>query len=121
MPAPPAFIRADQLLVQRGLAATRSQAQRLIASDVQWRLPDGSTPWQRITKNGAELPPHAELQLLDEALDTLPPRVRQAFLMAQLDGLKQRDIAEALGLSVPTIKKYIQRAWLACLHLVPDD
>lgn len=67
MPAPPAFIRADQLLVQRGLAATRSQAQRLIASGVQWRLPDGSTPWQRITKNGAELPPHAELQLLDEA------------------------------------------------------
>ena len=30
-------MRADQLLVTRGLAATRSQAQRLIAAGVQWR------------------------------------------------------------------------------------
>jgi 23S rRNA (cytidine1920-2'-O)/16S rRNA (cytidine1409-2'-O)-methyltransferase len=29
-------MRADQLLVQRNLASTRSQAQRLIADGVQW-------------------------------------------------------------------------------------
>ncbi|MFT3779851.1 MAG: sigma-70 family RNA polymerase sigma factor [Ottowia sp.] len=58
---------------------------------------------------------------VDTALATLPPRARQAFLMAQLDGLKQRDIAAALGLSVPTIKKYMQKAWLACLCLMADD
>ncbi|RMX15223.1 sigma-70 family RNA polymerase sigma factor [Vandammella animalimorsus] len=61
------------------------------------------------------------LHQLDEALHTLPARVRQAFLMAQFDGMKQRDIAAALGLSVPTVKKYMQRAWLACLHLMPED
>ncbi|TNF52078.1 MAG: TlyA family RNA methyltransferase, partial [Burkholderiales bacterium] len=32
-------MRADQLLVERGLAASRSQAQRLIAAGVRWRLP----------------------------------------------------------------------------------
>jgi hypothetical protein len=32
-------MRADQLLVERGLAASRSQAQRLIATGVQWRNP----------------------------------------------------------------------------------
>jgi len=58
-------MRADQLLVERGLAATRSQAQRLIAAGVQWRLP--LHDWQRIDKNGLSLPEDCELQLLDEA------------------------------------------------------
>ena len=58
-------MRADQLLVERGLAASRSQAQRLIASGVQWRLP--SHPWQRVEKNGSDLSVHCELQLMDEA------------------------------------------------------
>ena len=31
-------MRADQLLVDRGLAASRSQAQRLIAAGVDWRV-----------------------------------------------------------------------------------
>jgi 23S rRNA (cytidine1920-2'-O)/16S rRNA (cytidine1409-2'-O)-methyltransferase len=58
-------LRADQLLVDRGLAASRSQAQRLIASGVQWRV--GATVWQRVTKNGDVLPPGCEVQLLDNA------------------------------------------------------
>ncbi len=58
-------MRADQLLLERGLAASRSQAQRLIASGVEWRL--GSKPWQRVTKNGDELPLPSELRLLDTA------------------------------------------------------
>ena len=58
-------MRADQLLVDRGLAASRSQAQRLIASGVEWRL--GTKPWQRVAKNGDELPLPSELRLLDNA------------------------------------------------------
>jgi 23S rRNA (cytidine1920-2'-O)/16S rRNA (cytidine1409-2'-O)-methyltransferase len=58
-------VRADQLLLDRGLAASRSQAQRLIASGVEWRL--GAKPWQRVTKNGDELPLPSELRLLDNA------------------------------------------------------
>jgi 23S rRNA (cytidine1920-2'-O)/16S rRNA (cytidine1409-2'-O)-methyltransferase len=57
-------MRADQLLVERGLAATRSQAQRLIAAGVQWRA---GGVWKAIGKNGDELPSGAELQLLDDA------------------------------------------------------
>jgi 23S rRNA (cytidine1920-2'-O)/16S rRNA (cytidine1409-2'-O)-methyltransferase len=57
-------MRADQLLVERGLAASRSQAQRLIAAGVQWF--DGAG-WKRVAKNGDELPPAAQLELLDTA------------------------------------------------------
>ena len=58
-------MRVDQLLVERGLAASRSQAQRLIAAGVRWRLGDG--PWKAVAKNGDELRETAELELLDAA------------------------------------------------------
>lgn len=57
-------MRIDQLLVQRGLANTRSQAQRLIADGVEWR--QGET-WRRIAKNGDEVPDVAEVRLLDDS------------------------------------------------------
>ena len=58
-------MRADQLLVERGLAASRSQAQRLIAAGVRWRLPGGE--WSAVAKNGDELRAAVELDLLDAA------------------------------------------------------
>jgi 23S rRNA (cytidine1920-2'-O)/16S rRNA (cytidine1409-2'-O)-methyltransferase len=57
-------MRADQLLVERGLASSRSQAQRLIASGVRW-LDRGA--WKRVAKNGDELPGEAQIELLDMA------------------------------------------------------
>ena len=59
-------MRIDQLLVQRGHAASRSQAQRLIAAGVAWRLPvPAGNPWRTAGKSGDEVPEHAELQLTD--------------------------------------------------------
>jgi len=58
-------VRADQLLVERGLAASRSQAQRLIAAGVGWRLPGAE--WRRVGKNGEELRETVELQLQNTA------------------------------------------------------
>lgn len=58
-------MRADQLLVQRGLAPSRSAAQRLIAQGaVRWLGPSG---WAAPRKAGDELPESCELQLTDDA------------------------------------------------------
>jgi len=57
-------MRADQLLVERGLATTRSQAQRLIASGVRW-CERGA--WKAVAKNGDELPADAPIELVDSA------------------------------------------------------
>ncbi len=57
-------MRADVFLVDAGLASTRSQAQRLIASGVQWRT-TVLAPWIKVAKNGDEIPAGAEVQLLD--------------------------------------------------------
>ena len=63
-------MRADQLLLQRELATSRSQAQRLIASGVQWRadMAEGAAsarPWKRIAKNSDDVPVDAQIELLD--------------------------------------------------------
>ena len=61
-------MRADQILVERGLAASRSQAQRLIAAGMRWRFAGATgTAWRAVGKNGDELPAEAEVELLDAA------------------------------------------------------
>lgn len=80
--------RADQLLVERGLANSRSQAQRLIAAGVDWRV--GQQAWQRIDKNGAVLPQDAELLLQDDAETRYVSR----------GGLKLEGALRATGLQV---------------------
>ena len=57
-------MRADQLLVHKQLASTRSQAQRLIADGVQWLR---GAEWKTVGKNGDEIPADAELKLLNDA------------------------------------------------------
>ena len=59
-------MRADVFLVDGGHATTRSQAQRLIAAGVEWRL-SPLAPWQKVAKNGDEIPSVAEVRLLDDA------------------------------------------------------
>lgn len=58
-------MRADQLLVERGLAASRAQAQRLIAAGAEWQAVDGG--WRRIAKSGEAIDLGAPLRLLDDA------------------------------------------------------
>ena len=59
-------MRADQLLLQRQLATSRSQAQRLIGAGVRWRVASGAdSPWKRISKNSDDVPDDAQIELLD--------------------------------------------------------
>jgi 23S rRNA (cytidine1920-2'-O)/16S rRNA (cytidine1409-2'-O)-methyltransferase len=109
-------MRADQLLVHRGLASTRAQAQRLISSGVQWlklshhHTAQGATStaeigasssaasatqsstlyWQRIAKNGDILPDDAQIELLNDA---------EARYVSR-GGLKLEGALQQLGLSV---------------------
>ena len=82
-------MRADVFLVEGGYAATRSQAQRLIAAGVQWRLAP-TLPWQKVAKNGDDIPAGVEVQLLDAA---------QAKYLSR-GGLKLEGALQATGLAV---------------------
>lgn len=57
------------------------------------------------------------LHEVDAMLLRLPSKVRQAFLLAQIDGLPYRSIAEELGISERMVKKYLAQAFLHCAVL----
>lgn len=52
------------------------------------------------------------LKHVQEALDRLPPRTREAFLMHRVDGLKYKEIALELNISVSSVEKHIAKAAL---------
>lgn len=58
------------------------------------------------------------LHEIDAMLDALPPLVKRAFLLSQISGLKYDDIAEQLGVSLITVKRYMKQAFVQCLLLV---
>lgn len=58
------------------------------------------------------------LLAIDAMLLRLPSKVREAFLLSQLDGLTYAAIAQRLQVSERMVKKYMAQAMLQCLVLV---
>lgn len=54
------------------------------------------------------------LSQIDTLLDGLRPIEKQAFLMARLDGLSYRNIANELNVSLSSVEKYIAKSMLQC-------
>lgn len=58
------------------------------------------------------------LQQLSQLIEAMKPKVRTAFLMAQLDGLSYAEIAEQMGISVRTVERYMADALFHCHQLM---
>lgn len=58
---------------------------------------------------------------VDQMLNGLKPKVRTAFLLQQLDGLKYAEIARELDISVKTVGVYIASAVLHCASFEAGD
>ena len=54
---------------------------------------------------------------IDAMLDGLPTRTRTVFLMAQLDGMTYRQIADAMNITDRTVRRYMAHAFEQCLML----
>jgi len=68
---------------------------------------------------GAASPEHIlsaqeQLQRIYKAVDTLPEKCRQAFLLHRNSGMSYNDIARELGVSVSSVEKYILQALKHC-------
>lgn len=59
------------------------------------------------------------LELVDKVLQSLPLQTRTIFLLSQLDGMKYTAIAEQLQCSLPTVKRHMQKAFMACMQAEP--
>lgn len=54
---------------------------------------------------------------ISEAIERLPEECRRVFCMSRFEGMKNQEIAKALGLSINTVKYHMKRA----LALLQDD
>ncbi|GAA1479310.1 SigE family RNA polymerase sigma factor [Nocardioides aestuarii] len=61
-----------------------------------------------------------DVDLLDRALATLSPRQRAVVVLRYYDDLTERDTADALGISVGTVKSHARDALTRLRALVPE-
>lgn len=90
----------------------------------QWRREQIERAWlETLAGLPVEQVPSPEHQALvlealcriDRLLDQMAPRPRQAFLLAQLQGMGQAEIARELEVSERMVRKYLSQAMLHCL------
>lgn len=55
-----------------------------------------------------------------KAIDSLPEKCREVFLMSKRDGLTNEDIAEELGISIKTVKNQITKAFKRLREALSD-
>lgn len=107
--------RAYLTTVARGLLSNWCQRQALERRylDALSQLPEAAAP-----------SPEQRLMILqtlhevDALLDALPPLVKRAFLLSQVEGLNYDDIAARLNVSLATVKRYMKQGFLQCLTLM---
>lgn len=106
------FLTARHLLVDR-FRKQQNQADSLPLPD---ELPAASQQhqpeWQLMQQQQA--------QELLQAIDALPPRCREAFTRFKFEGQSQKEIAEAMGISVNMVEKHIIRGMLSCKQALHD-
>lgn len=98
---------ARRLLVDR---ARREVLERTYLEELQRQVDAGhSMPSAEAVASALQL-----LEQLAAALQGLAPRVRTAFLLRQLEGLAQDEIAARLRVSTRMVRKYLVQALLHC-------
>jgi RNA polymerase sigma-70 factor (ECF subfamily) len=66
----------------------------------------------RILGPDAQALSHEARELIERAIESLPPAYRTVFVLADVEGLPNADIAAQLGLSLPAVKSRLHRARL---------
>lgn len=50
------------------------------------------------------------LQCLEPGIDTLPAKYKEAFILSEVEGIPQKEVAEKLGITLSGAKSRVQRA-----------
>jgi RNA polymerase sigma-70 factor (ECF subfamily) len=100
-------------LLQNQLKAARVVKLEAIAElDTGWRSEDPSPEDVVMARS--------ELARVQAAIATLSARARSIFVMRRIDGMSQREIAEAMGVSESVVENDASRSLRAVLRLLTD-
>jgi RNA polymerase sigma-70 factor, ECF subfamily len=58
---------------------------------------------------------------IDAVIRTLPERCREVFILSRMQGLKNREIAEKLNISIKNVERHLSRAFQAFRENFPDE
>jgi len=61
-----------------------------------------------------------KISVLSQAMSKLPPELKQAFILRKIEGLKYKQIAIELGVSVSTVEKRVALAMRTCLSYIRE-
>ncbi|MDF3833998.1 sigma-70 family RNA polymerase sigma factor [Cupriavidus basilensis] len=113
--------REEAIAIHEPRAFLTTVAQRVLAN--HWRREQIERAYlEALVHAPASLAPSPEeraivletLLEIDRLLAGLPSPVKRAFLLSQLDGMGQAEIATQLGVSLTTVKRYLVRAGTQC-------
>lgn len=118
--------RADELHEPRAYLATI--ARRLLANLYRRRSLERAY-LEALATLPAEEAPSAEYQAalletlneIDQVLARLAPKARRAFLLSQIEGHSQEEIAQVLNISVRSVQRYLVQAFAECIVLASGD
>lgn len=92
---------------------------RRLSLEQEWAAAMAAMPEQQAPSPEECLVILQALQQVDAMLDALPAKVRTVFLLSQVDGLGYAEIADRMGVTVRTVKRYMASAFEACLLWEP--
>jgi RNA polymerase sigma-70 factor (family 1) len=92
----------------------KTARERVTFSDADWNLVEKSLVH---TEPEDSVP----LGLIDEAIDRLPPQQKKVYLLSRRERKKYSEIAEQLGISRETVKKYLQLATVSISTYILDN
>jgi RNA polymerase sigma-70 factor (ECF subfamily) len=98
------------------LRTRKTKAREIALDDVLPAIEEDGRHFEPMDDWSARVDDHAlnsELHdVLESAINALPPDYRTALVMHDIEGLSNPDIAETLGVSVPAVKSRIHRSRL---------
>ncbi|WDZ98214.1 sigma-70 family RNA polymerase sigma factor [Herbaspirillum sp. WKF16] len=114
MREPRAFLTttAKRLLIDQARRQNIEQAYLAELAALADRLPGYPSPEEILLAVQA-------LQQIGAALEGLPGKPREAFLLHYLEGMSQAEVAAALGVSARMVHKHLVKALLHCRHACP--
>lgn len=110
---PVASPRGLLFTIARNLARDAIRRRQVVAFEPMADNPDSSV-YRDVIDVAEIVSKRQELELLTEAIQSLPDRCRQVFTLRAVYGLSQREIAERLGISENTVEKQMGKGIRRC-------
>jgi RNA polymerase sigma-70 factor (ECF subfamily) len=104
----------------RNLLIDRARRAQVVKIDTVTDLESLSVPLDEAPAD-RRLIAREELKRLQDALDRLPPRCREVVSMRKIEGLSQREVARALGITEDTVERQVSNGVRALAEALFGD